>query len=843
MKFERSLQLNSVPDWSGYYLAYSNLKKLIYKLERTVLHDTLEELAKQCAEYDADSPQALANDEFLPVLEKELARVATFYASTEGHVVEQAASLIGNIQKWLDRRFGGDGQQQQQQQQQRVQLETTCIEIDEAETVADDVGAAWFQPSPRLGARVATSIRSPVSGTFGRLATVNEASNGNEHRGVAVTEENDVRLIERVEQLYFVVSDLISFAELNTTGFRKIVKKYDKVTGNSLTPSFLGQVLSRIYMTRAQARNRLHGAAQSLENAYVALAAALNNVSRADALSALRSRLHAQVVLERTTIWRDMIGQERERTGAELLALPSAVEQAAQVHLAAVDEQLEAELVCGGVRRTLRKLSKYANQAAMVAVCTAIFAVVQRIPMFESAEQQNCFALLVYASLLWGTEALPLFVTALFVPMLVVMLRVLRAPVASHNPHDPPLFRRMEAPEASKLIFSSMFSSVIVLLLGGFTLAAALSKHNVARTLAAVVLSKAGTKPSTVLLANMLVATFASMWISNVAAPVLCFSLIQPILRTLPPGHPFGPCLILGIALASNIGGMTSPISSPQNIIAIANMDPAPSWLQWFIVALPVSAVCDVVVWALLLAVYQPEKPTTADTIHATDTSSNNGIITPERQMYVTGVTLLTIALWCVGSRLAPVVGDMGVIAIVPMLFFFGPGILTKEDFNGFLWTVVILAMGGTALGKAVESSGLLFTLASHMKALVAGMTIWQVTALFSGLVLVVATFISHTVAAMIVLPIVAQPSWAMMVPPPHGHANMLVMTCALMCSGAMGLPVSGFPNMNAIMLENELGIPYLTTFDFIKAGIPASVLAYGTIVTLGYWISAFIGF
>lgn len=53
----------------------------------------------------------------------------------------------------------------------------------------------------------------------------------------------------------------------------------------------------------------------------------------------------------------------------------------------------------------------------------------------------------------------------------------------------------------------------------------------------------------------------------------------------------------------------------------------------------------------------------------------------------------------------------MGVIAIVPMVLFFGTGILNKEDFNNFLWTVVILAMGGIALGKAVTSSGLLESL------------------------------------------------------------------------------------------------------------------------------------
>lgn len=45
------------------------------------------------------------------------------------------------------------------------------------------------------------------------------------------------------------------------------------------------------------------------------------------------------------------------------------------------------------------------------------------------------------------------------------------------------------------------------------------------------------------------VATFASMWITNVAAPVLCYSLLQPVLRTLPSGHSLGKALVLGMLL------------------------------------------------------------------------------------------------------------------------------------------------------------------------------------------------------------------------------------------------------------------------------------------------------
>lgn len=66
----------------------------------------------------------------------------------------------------------------------------------------------------------------------------------------------------------------------------------------------------------------------------------------------------------------------------------------------------------------------------------------------------------------------------------------------------------------------------------------------------------------------------------------------------------------MGIALASNVGGMTSPISSPQNIFAIELMsvdgeDP-PNWLQWFFVALPVAFVCNLLIWGVILTVYKP---------------------------------------------------------------------------------------------------------------------------------------------------------------------------------------------------------------------------------------------
>lgn len=353
---------------------------------------------------------------------------------------------------------------------------------------------------------------------------------------------------------------------------------------------------------------------------------------------------------------------------------------------------------------------------------------------------------------------------------------------SDQKPHN-----RLESKPAASYVFAAMWTPVIMLLLGGFTIAAALSKYNIAKMMATFVLSKAGTKPRTVLLTSMFVAMFASMWISNVAAPVLCFSIIQPILRNLPADSAMTKALLLGIALSSNMGGAASPIASPQNLIALQNMSPQPGWGIWFFIALPVCIISILLIWLLLLATFQPGKNTTIVPIRPMK-DKFSGI-----QWFISVVTVLTIILWCVTHQLEPVFGDMGVVAIIPIVLFFGTGILTKEDFNNFLWTIIILAAGGLALGKAVNSSGLLHTIAGTITTKVEGLSLYSVMVVFSAMILVVATFISHTVAALIVLPLVQQVGQGMSEP----HPNLLVMASVLMCSAAMGLPTSGFPNMS----------------------------------------------
>ena len=128
-----------------------------------------------------------------------------------------------------------------------------------------------------------------------------------------------------------------------------------------------------------------------------------------------------------------------------------------------------------------------------------------------------------------------------------------------------------------------------------------------------------------------------------------------------------------------NIGGQSSPISSPQNLIALQHMDPPLDWARWFAVALPVSTVSIVLIWWLLIVSYNPARspdPTEPD-IEVKPIRATKEPFTP-KQYWVSFVCLVTIGLWCVEHRIEPWVGDMGIIAIIPIVAFFSTGVLKK---------------------------------------------------------------------------------------------------------------------------------------------------------------------
>jgi phosphate transporter len=60
------------------------------------------------------------------------------------------------------------------------------------------------------------------------------------------------------------------------------------------------------------------------------------------------------------------------------------------------------------------------------------------------------------------------------------------------------------------------------------------------------------------ILAVMFLGLLLSMWINNHTAPILCTTVILPIVRDLPTDSRFSKTLLLGLAFACNFGGLAA---------------------------------------------------------------------------------------------------------------------------------------------------------------------------------------------------------------------------------------------------------------------------------------------
>ena len=123
--------------------------------------------------------------------------------------------------------------------------------------------------------------------------------------------------------------------------------------------------------------------------------------------------------------------------------------------------------------------------------------------------------------------------------------------------------------------------------------------------------------------------------------------------------------------------------------------------------------------------------------------------------------------------------------------------------------------MGGIALGKGVSSSGLLDILGDNIEKFVSNLSLNSVVLVLTLIVLVshpssnfiradtgmlnsryqvISTFISHTIASVLLVPIANEVGKNL----PGNHQRLLIFLTGLVCSTGMGMPVSGFPNQTA---------------------------------------------
>src|SRR5690606_15141850 len=112
--------------------------------------------------------------------------------------------------------------------------------------------------------------------------------------------------------------------------------------------------------------------------------------------------------------------------------------------------------------------------------------------------------------LLWVTDAIPSFATALVVIGLQLLLLA--------NPGQWPGlgFESGDSPTI-RTVFAAAVDPVLLLFFGGFMLAQAAVKEGVDAAVAGILLRRFGERPAVVLLGVMLVSIVFSMWMSNTA--------------------------------------------------------------------------------------------------------------------------------------------------------------------------------------------------------------------------------------------------------------------------------------------------------------------------------------
>ncbi|WP_438009695.1 SLC13 family permease [Sorangium sp. So ce321] len=166
-------------------------------------------------------------------------------------------------------------------------------------------------------------------------------------------------------------------------------------------------------------------------------------------------------------------------------------------------------------------------------------------------------AVAAWMALWWLFEVLPIAYTACLPLVLFPLLGV---------------FGRGLAGDAARAV-APFFDAYIFLFLGGMAIGAAMEQWNLHRRVALHIMRAIGADPKRLLL-GMLVATASiSLWISNTATAVMMLPIGLALLAQLEAAaggrrlSHFGTAIMLGVAYASNVGGIGTKIGTGVNSI------------------------------------------------------------------------------------------------------------------------------------------------------------------------------------------------------------------------------------------------------------------------------------
>ena len=223
----------------------------------------------------------------------------------------------------------------------------------------------------------------------------------------------------------------------------------------------------------------------------------------------------------------------------------------------------------------------------------ALFFILLFIPAPEglNAAAWKVAAIAVLMAVWWATEAIPVAVTALL-------------PLALFPLMDITSFESAAVPYANKNIY---------LFLGGFILALGIENSGLHKRIALKMILAVGSSGARLVGGFMLVSALISMWVMNTSTTLMLLPIglaVCTVMADTIPGltdkqkKDFDTALLLGIAYAATIGGMSTLIVTAPNIVFSAFMFDAYgieiSMLSWMTMAVPLSAILLFGAWILL---------------------------------------------------------------------------------------------------------------------------------------------------------------------------------------------------------------------------------------------------
>jgi sodium-dependent dicarboxylate transporter 2/3/5 len=431
--------------------------------------------------------------------------------------------------------------------------------------------------------------------------------------------------------------------------------------------------------------------------------------------------------------------------------------------------------------------------------------------MPEPAWRAAAVALLM--AVWWVTEAIPIPATALLPLVLFPLLGVLPIGEAA-------------APYANPVIY---------LFMGGFLIAAALERCGLHRRMALVIIRAGGTQPARLIGAFMVATAFLSMWVSNTATVAMMLPLALSIVAVVRAGETgevprdphFGVAMLLGLAYASNIGGVGTLIGTPPNALLAGFMSETYGvtigFQQWMLLGVPIVVVALPITWLLLTRVMHPVARREIAGGRAVVRAQMRELGPATRAEWTVGViTAMTAGAWVFRPQLAdfaPGLSDPGIAIGGALLLFLVPATrdgrpaLDWAAAERLPWGVLVLFGGGLSLAAAIQGTGLADWIGASL-AFVGGWPLLPVVLVVSTVVIFLTELTSNTATTAAFLPVVGALATAIFVDP-----LLLAVPMTVAASCAFMMPVATPPN--AIVY----GSGEITIGQMLRAGFVLNII------------------